>query len=76
MNRLEYLSQFSNAVLTPELNHQPLQKHSKGGFYCSIFDCGQVSNTDRLFRENWCKEQLGRVGEFGATIGGANGKNY
>ena len=65
MTRLEYLSQFSNAVLTPELNT------------CEIAMPGQANHNnsdlkmdDIAFRKNWCKQQIELIGEFGAVLGG------
>ena len=61
MTRLEYLSQFSNAVLTPELNtcETPKPKH-------------ELRRADEFeFRKNWCKQQIELIGEFGAVLGGA-----
>ena len=60
MTRLEYLSQFSNAVLTPELNtcETPKTKH-------------ELRLADEFeFRKNWCKQQIELIGEFGAVLGG------
>ena len=59
MTRLEYLSQFSNAVLTPELNtcEIPLPKH-------------ELRWADEIeFRQDWCKQQIELIGEFGAVLG-------
>ena len=72
MTRLEYLSQFSNAVLTPELNtcEIPLPKH--GTRWASIFDYnqGELRECEIEFREKWCKQQIELIGEFGAVLGG------
>ena len=72
MTRLEYLSQFSNAVLTPELNtcEIPLPKH--GSSWASIFDYnqGELRECEIEFREKWCKQQIELIGEFGAVLGG------
>ena len=72
MTRLEYLSQFSNAVLTPELNtcEIPLQRCGSG--WASIFDYnkGGLSEGEIEFRQNWCKQQIELIGEFGAVLGG------
>ena len=60
MTRLEYLSQFSNAVLTPELNTYeiPILKHELR--WADEFE----------FREKWCKQQIELIGGFGAVLGG------
>ena len=60
MTRLEYLSQFSNAVLSPELNtcEIPMSKH-------------ELRWADEIeFRQKWCEEQVELIGEFGAVLGG------
>ena len=72
MTRLEYLSQFSNAVLSPELNtcEIPLLKH--GSNWASIFDYNNsdLKADDIEFRQDWCKQQIELIGEFGAVLGG------
>ncbi|MDI6619934.1 hypothetical protein [Acinetobacter junii] len=72
MTRLEYLSQFSNAVLSPELNtcEIPLPKHRTG--WASIFDYnqGELRECEIEFRQDWCKQQIELIGEFGAVSGG------
>ena len=72
MTRLEYLPQFSNAVLSPELNtcEIPLPKHRTG--WASIFDYnqGELRECEIEFREKWCKQQIELIGEFGAVLGG------
>ena len=72
MTRLEYLSQFSNAVLSPELNtcEIPLPKH--GSAWASIFDYnqGEVKLDEIAFHQDWCKQQIELIGEFGAVLGG------
>lgn len=72
MTRLEYLSQFSNAVLTPELNtcEIPLPKH--GSNWASIFDYNNsdLKADDIAFRKKWREEQIALIGEFGAVLGG------
>ena len=72
MTRLEYLSQFSNAVLTPELNtcEIPFPKH--GSSWASIFDYNNsdLKADDIEFRQDWCKQQIELIGEFGAVLGG------
>ena len=71
MNRLEYLSQFSNAVLSPELNCDPnnmLRARSAGRAMFETLAIPQVSRNEKEFRKMWCKEQLGLIGGFGAVI--------
>lgn len=72
MTRLEYLSQFSNAVLSPELNtcEIPLPKH--GSAWATVFDHnqGEVKLDEIAFRQDWCKQQIELIGEFGAVLGG------
>jgi hypothetical protein len=72
MTRLEYLSQFSNAVLSPELNTCaiPLPKH--GSAWATVFDHnqGEVKLDEIEFRQDWCKRQIELIGEFGAVLGG------
>ncbi|QTD62680.1 hypothetical protein [Acinetobacter towneri] len=72
MTRLEYLSQFSNAVLSPELNTCaiPLPKHGSG--WASIFDYNnsELKDWEFEFRQDWCKQQIELIGEFGAVLGG------
>lgn len=60
MTKLEYLSQFSNAVLSPELNtcEIPMLKHELR--WADEFE----------FRKKWCEEQVALIGEFGAVLGG------
>ena len=71
MTRLEYLSQFSNAVLTPELNtcEIPMPRHGPG--WASIFDCNnsELKDWEIEFRQDWCKQQIELIGEFGAVLG-------
>ena len=73
MTRLEYLSQFSNAVLSPELNtcEIPLPRHGSG--WASIFDYnqGELRECEIEFRQDWCEQQIELIGEFGAVLGGA-----
>ena len=71
MNRLEYLSQFSNAVLSPELNCDPnnmLRARSAGRAMFETLAIPQVSQNEKEFRKMWCEEQLGLIGGFGAVI--------
>lgn len=70
MNRLEYLSQFSNAVLSPELNTYDSSMDDRSG-HCGrakVFQSeGFVSKNEKQFRKRWCVNQ--NLGEFGAVLG-------
>ena len=68
MTRLEYLSQFSNVVLTPELNTCEIAMPGQA----SIFNHNNsdLKMDDIAFRKNWCKQQIELIGEFGAVLGG------
>ena len=72
MTRLEYLSQFSNAVLTPKLNtcEIPLPKH--GSCWAVEFDHNNsdLKADEIAFRKAWCEQQIELIGEFGAVLGG------
>ena len=72
MTRLEYLSQFSNAVLSPELNTCEIPSPKHGSSWASIFDYNNsdVKADDIEFRQDWCKQQIELIGEFGAVLGG------
>ena len=72
MTRLEYLSQFSNAVLTPELNTCEIPMPTHGSNWASIFDYNNsdLKADDIEFRKKWCEEQIALIGEFGAVLGG------
>ena len=63
MTKLEYLSQFSNAVLSPELNtcEIPLPTHGSG--WASIFDYNQsdLKEWEIEFRKKWCEEQVALI---------------
>lgn len=73
MTRLEYLSQFSNAVLSPELNTCEIPLPGCGSSWASIFDHnqGELRECEIEFRQDWCKQQIESIGEFGAVLGGA-----
>lgn len=70
MTRLEHLSQFSNAVLSPELNTCviPMPKHGSG--WAEIFDHNNsdLKADDIAFRKKWCEQQVSLIGEFGAVM--------
>lgn len=70
MTRLEHLTQFSNAVLSPELNAcEYLMK--KGGSGHAVYFSNKHSKlkTDEIaFRKAWCEQQADLIGEFGAVI--------
>lgn len=67
MNRLEHLSLFSNAVLTPQFNCDLSEINHKVGvanYHCS----GRLTRAEKSFRINWCKAQKKLIGEFGAVL--------
>ena len=70
MTRLEHLSQFSNAVLSPELNTCviPLLKH--GSCWAITFDHNnsELKADEIAFHKAWCEQQIALIGEFGAVI--------
>ena len=70
MTRLEHLSQFSNAVLSPELNTCaiPLLKHCV--YWVANFDCNnsELKADEIAFRKAWCEQQIALIGEFGAVM--------
>ena len=72
MTRLEYLSQFSTAVLSPELNTCEIPLPTHGSSWASIFDHnqGEVKLDEIAFRKAWCEQQIELIGEFGAVLGG------
>ena len=72
MTKLEYLSQFSNAVLSPELNTCEIPMSKRGSSWASIFDHnqGELKECEIEFRQDWCKQQIESIGEFGAVLGG------
>lgn len=70
MDRLEYLSRFSNAVLSPELNTHTGPLKSQSNAHAYIFNIGEVSQAEKIWRTEWCKRQLSLIGEFGAVLGG------
>ena len=67
MSRLEHLSLFSNAVLTPQFNCDLREINHKVGdadYHCS----GKLTRAEKSFRVNWCKAQKKLIGEFGAVL--------
>ena len=72
MTRLEYLSQFSTAVLSPELNTCEIPLPTHGSSWASIFDHnqGELRECEIEFRQDWCKQQIELIGEFGAVLEG------
>lgn len=70
MTRLEHLSQFSNAVLSPELNTCviPMKKHVT--YRATDFESNnsELKADDIAFRKKWCEEQISLIGEFGAVM--------
>ena len=72
MTRLEYLSQLSNAVLSPELNTCEIPMSKRGSSWASIFDYNNsdLKDWEIEFRQDWCKQQIELIGEFGAVLGG------
>ena len=70
MTRLEHLTQFSNAVLSPELNTCviPLLKH--GSCWAVEFDHNNsdLKADEIAFRKAWCEQQISLIGEFGAVM--------
>ena len=69
MTRLEHLSQFSNAVLSPELNTCviPLPKYPS---WATEFETNnsELKADDITFRKAWCEQQIALIGEFGAVM--------
>lgn len=69
MTRLEHLSQFSNAVLSPELNTCviPLLKYP---LWATEFEANnsELKADDIAFRKAWCEQQIALIGEFGAVM--------
>lgn len=73
MTRLEYLSQFSNAVLSPELNTCAIPLPKRGSAWATVFDYNNsdLKDWEIAFRKAWCEQQIELIGEFGAVLGGA-----
>lgn len=69
MTRLEHLTQFSNAVLSPELNtcEFPL-KNSRSGHAVNSPKEGEWRKDEIAFRKTWCEQQSALIGEFGAVF--------
>ena len=70
MTRLEHLTQFSNAVLSPELNTCviPMPKHVT--YRAADFESNNsdLKADDIAFRKKWCEQQIALIGEFGAVM--------
>jgi len=69
MTRLEHLSQFSNAVLSPELNtcEFPL-RNSRSGHAVNSPKKGEWRADETAFCKAWCEQQIALIGEFGAVM--------
>lgn len=69
MTRLEHLTQFSNAVLSPELNtcEIPL-KNSRSGHAVNSPKEGEWRKDETAFRKAWSEQQSALIGEFGAVM--------
>jgi hypothetical protein len=69
MTRLEHLTQFSNAALSPELNtcEFPL-KNGGPGYAVNSPKEGEWRKDEIAFRKAWCEQQADLIGEFGAVI--------
>ena len=72
MTRLEHLSQFSNAVLSPELNTcvLPLLKHGSCWAVEFYHNNSELKADEIAFRKAWCEQQIALIGEFGAVMEG------
>ena len=70
MTRLEHLSQFSNAVLSPELNACETPFPKRGSVWATNFDYNNsdLKADDIAFRKKWCEQQIALIGEFGAVM--------
>lgn len=70
MTRLEHLSQFSNAVLSPELNTCEIPFPKCGSVWATNFDYNNsdLKADDIAFRKAWCEQQIALIGEFGAVM--------
>lgn len=70
MTRLEHLSQFSNAVLSPELNTCEIPFPKRGSVWATNFDYNNsdLKADDIAFRKAWCEQQISLIGEFGAVM--------
>ena len=72
MTELERLSQFSNAVLSPELNcdlSKTLRLKTSGKSFFDKNYALPMKKDEIEFRKAWCKEQSYLLGEFGAVFG-------
>lgn len=68
MNRLEYLSQFSNAVLVPELRLLQAMGGKRNRCGRSFNAGGAVNKSEMKHRKTWCEKQLKEIGQFGAVL--------
>ena len=69
MTRLEHLSQFSNAVLSPELNTCEFpMKNSRSGHAVNSPKEGEWRKDETVFRKAWSEQQSALIGEFGAVF--------
>ena len=70
MTRLEHLSQFSNAALSPELNTCVIPMQKLGTRWATNFDYNNsdLKADDIAFRKAWCEQQIALIGEFGAVM--------
>ena len=70
MTRLEHLSQFSNAVLSPGLNTYvlPLLKHGSCWAVEFYHNNSELKADDIAFRKAWCEQQVALIGDFGAVM--------
>ena len=69
MNRLEYLSQFSNAILTPELNSKECMQQQRTQHCGRAYMAGvTVGKHELKYRKAWCAQQFNSIGEFGAIL--------
>ena len=69
MTRLERLTQFSNAVLSPELNtcEFPMKKGGSG-HAVNFPKKGEWRADETAFCKAWCEQQIALIGEFGAVM--------
>jgi hypothetical protein len=69
MTRLEHLSQFSNAVLSPELNtcEFPMKKGGSG-YAVNLPKKGEWRADETAFCKAWSEQQSALIGEFGAVF--------
>ena len=69
MTRLEHLSQFSNAVLTPELNtvESMQQQRIQHGGRADVASVA-IGKYEMKCRKAWCAKQFKEIGQFGAVL--------